>query len=75
MTDKLIQLNHQKRLDGYWTVLKEFADNWEDDLLELKNTVGISEAEVRAEENLLNLFWNLIELVDELSRESGGIHY
>lgn len=74
MTVKVIQCDHTKRLDGYWTVLKDFADKWEDDLSDLKSINEISKAEVKAEEKVLDLFWQLIELVDELSREEAGIH-
>lgn len=71
MTVKVVSIDHQKCLDGYWTVLKEFADQWEDDLLELKKINEISEEEeVRAEAEVLDTFGYLIEGVYELSREA-----
>lgn len=74
MTVKVVSLDHQKRLDGYWTALKDIADKWEDDLTDLNSTAEISEKENRAEVKVLNIFWQLIELVDELSREEAGIN-
>lgn len=70
MTVKVYQLNHQKRLDGYWTVLKNLADKWSEDISDLKSIDEISKEEVRAEVEVLDLFWYLIEEVDELSREA-----
>lgn len=70
MTVKVYQLNHQKRLDGYWTVLKNLADKWSEDISDLKSIDEISKEEVIAEVEVLDLFWYLIEEVDELSREA-----
>lgn len=74
MTVKVYQLNHQKRLDGYWTVLKDLADKWSEDISDLKSIDEISKEEVRAEVEVLDLFWYLIEEVYELSKEAAGIH-
>lgn len=74
MIVKVVSIDHQKCLDGYWTVLKEFADQWEDDLLELKKINEISEEEVRAEAEVLDTFGYLIEGVYELYREAAKIN-
>lgn len=74
MTVKVVSLDRQKRLDGYWTVLKQLGDKWAEDLSELKSIDEISKEDFRAEIETLDLFWNLVEVVDELSRESVGIH-
>lgn len=74
MTVKVYQLNHQKRLDGYLDVLEELANKWSEDITGLNSTAEISEKENRAEVKVLNIFWQLIELVDELSREEAGIN-
>lgn len=70
MTVKVYQLNHQKRLDGYWTKLKDLADKWSEDISDLKSIDEISKEEVRAEVEVLDLLWYLIDEVDELSREA-----
>lgn len=71
MTVKVIQCDHKKRLDGYWSELKRLADRWEKDLSELKEINEISEAEAKAEGEVLELFWDFIEEVDELAEEVG----
>ena len=71
MTVKVIQCDHKKRLDGYWSELKQLADRWEKDLSDLKEINEISEAEAKAEGEVLELFWDFIEEVDELSEEVG----
>lgn len=73
-TTKVVSLDHQKRLDGYWTVLKQLADKWSEDLSDLKSMGEISKEDFRAEIETLDLFWNLVEVVGELSRESTGIN-
>lgn len=74
MTIKVVSLDRQKRLDGYWTVLKPLGDKWSEDLSELKSMGEISKEDFRAEIETLDLFWNLVEVVSELSRESTGIN-
>lgn len=71
MTVKVIQCDHKKRLDGYWSELKRLADRWENDLSDLKRINEISEAEAKAEGEVLELFWDFIEEVDELAEEVG----
>lgn len=71
MTVKVIQCDHKKRLDGYWSELKRLADRWEKDLSDLKEINEISEAEAKAEGEVLDLFWDFIEEVDELAEEVG----
>lgn len=71
MTVKVIQCDHKKRLDGYWSKLKQLADKWEKDLSDLKEINEISEAEAKAEGEVLELFWDFIEEVDELAEEVG----
>jgi hypothetical protein len=71
MTVKVIQCDHKKRLDGYWSELKRLADRWEKDLSDLKEINEISEAEAKAEGEVLELFWDFIEEVDELAEEVG----
>lgn len=71
MTVKVIQCDHKKRLDGYWSELKRLADRWEKDLSDLKEINEISEAEAKAEGEVLELFWDFIEEVDELAKEVG----
>lgn len=71
MTVKVIQCDHKKRLDGYWSELKRLADKWEKDLSDLKEINEISEAEAKAEGEVLELFWDFIEEVDELAEEVG----
>ncbi|WP_418941281.1 hypothetical protein [Parasutterella excrementihominis] len=71
MTVKVIQCDHKKRLDGYWSKLKQLADRWEKDLSDLKEINEISEAEAKAEGEVLELFWDFIEEVDELAEEVG----
>lgn len=71
MTVKVIQCDHKKRLDGYWSELKRLADRWEKDLSDLKEIDEISEAEAKAEGEVLELFWDFIEEVDELAEEVG----
>ena len=71
MTVKVIQCDHKKRLDGYWSKLKQLADRWEKDLSDLKEINEISEAEAKAEGEVLELFWDCIEEVDELAEEVG----
>ena len=71
MTVKVIQCDHKKRLDGYWSELKRLADRWEKDLSDLKEINEISEAEAKAEGEVLELFWDYIEEVDELTEEVG----
>ena len=71
MTVKVIQCDHKKRLDGYWSELKRLADRWEKDLSDLKEINEISEAEAKAEGEVLELFWEFIEEVDELAEEVG----
>lgn len=71
MTVKVIQCDHKKRLDGYWSELKRLADRWEKDLSDLKEINEISEAEAKAEGEVLELFWDFIEEVDELTEEVG----
>lgn len=71
MTLKVIQCDHKKRLDGYWSKLKQLADRWEKDLSDLKEINEISEAEAKAEGEVLELFWDFIEEVDELAEEVG----
>lgn len=75
MTVKVYQLNHQKRLDGYLTVLKDLADKWSEDISDLKSIDEISKEEVRAEVEVLDLFGYLIEEVYSLSAEAPRIHY
>lgn len=69
MTVKVIQCDHKKRIDGYWLELKKLADRWEKDISELKEINEISEAEAKAEGEVLELFWDFIEEVDELAEE------
>ena len=69
MTVKVIQCDHKKRIDGYWSELKRLADRWEKDLSDLKEINEISEAEAKAEGEVLELFWDFIEEVDELAEE------
>lgn len=71
MTVKVIQCDHKKRIDGYWSELKRLADRWEKDLSDLKEINEISEAEAKAEGEVLELFWDFIEEVDELAEEVG----
>ncbi len=71
MTVKVIQCDHKKRLDGYWSELKRLADRWEKDLSDLKEINEISETEAKAEREVLELFWDFIEEVDELAEEVG----
>lgn len=71
MTVKVIQCDHKKRIDGYWLELKKLADRWEKDLSELKEINELSEAEAKAEGEVLELFWDFIEEVDELAKEVG----
>lgn len=71
MTVKVIQCDHKKRIDGYWLELKKLADRWEKDLSDLKEINEISEAEAKAEGEVLELFWDFIEEVDELAEEVG----
>lgn len=71
MTVKVIQCDHKKRLDGYWSELKRLADRWEKDISDLKEIDEISEAELKAEGEVLELFWDFIEEVDELAEEVG----
>lgn len=71
MTVKVIQCDHKKRIDGYWSELKKLADRWEKDLSDLKEINEISEAEAKAEGEVLELFWDFIEEVDELAEEVG----
>lgn len=71
MTARVINCNHKQRLDGYWLKLKRLADEWEKDLSELKEINEISEAEAKAEGEVLELFWDFIEEVDELAEEVG----
>lgn len=71
MTVKVIQCDHKKRLDGYWSELKRLADRWEKDLSDLKEINEISEDEAKAEGEVLELFWDFIEEVDELAEEVG----
>lgn len=71
MTVKVIQCDHKKRLDGYWSELKRLADRWEKDLSDLKEINEISEAEAKAEGEVLELFWDFIEEVDEFAEEVG----
>ena len=71
MTVKVIQCDHKKRLDGYWSELKRLADRWEKDLSDLKEINEISEAEAKAEGEVLELCWDFIEEVDELAEEVG----
>ena len=73
-TTKVVLLDRQKRLDEYWTVLKQLGDKWSEDLSDLKSMDEISKEDFRAEIETLDLFWNLVEVVDELSRESVGIN-
>ena len=61
MTVKVIQCDHKKRLDGYWSELKRLADRWEKDIYEL------SEEEAAEEGEVLELFWDFIEEVDRLA--------
>ncbi len=74
MAVKVVSLDRQKRLDGYWIVLKQLADKWAEDLSELKSIDEISKEELRAEVEVLDLFWYLIDEVDILSREATGIN-
>lgn len=74
MAVKVVSLDRQKRLDGYWIVLKQLADKWAEDLAELKSIDEISKEELRAEVEVLDLFWHLIDEVDILSREATGIN-
>lgn len=64
-------IDHKKRIDGYWSELKRLADRWEKDLSDLKEINEISEAEAKAEGEVLELFWDFIEEVDELAEEVG----
>ena len=64
-------LTRGTRLDGYWSELKRLADRWEKDLSDLKEINEISEAEAKAEGEVLELFWDFIEEVDELAEEVG----
>lgn len=74
MAVKVASLDHQKRLDGYWAVLKQLADKWSEDLSDLKSIDEISKEELRAEVEVLDLFWYLIDEVGILSREATGIN-
>lgn len=67
MTDKLIQLNHQKRLDEYWLELKKLADRWEKDLSDLKEIGEISEDEALSEGDVLEYLWDYMEEVSTLA--------
>lgn len=70
MTVKVVSLDHQKRLDGYLTVLKDLADKWSEDISDLKSIDEISKEEVREEVEVLDLFGYLIEEVYSLSAEA-----
>lgn len=71
MTVKVIQCDHKKRIDGYWSELKQLADRWEKDLSDLKDIYELSEEEAAEEGEVLELFWDFIEEVDELAEEVG----
>ena len=69
MTVKVIQCDHKKRLDGYWSELKRLAEKWEKDISDLKEINEISEAEAKAEGEVLELRWDYMEEVSELAEE------
>ena len=71
MTVKVIQCDHKKRIDGYRSELKRLADRWEKDLSDLKEINEISEAEAKAEGEVLELLWDYMEEVSELAEEVG----
>lgn len=60
MTVKVVSLDHQKRLDGYWTELRQLEKKWREDLSDLKRINEISEEEVKVESEVLDLFWDFI---------------
>ena len=71
MTVKVIQCDHQKRLDRSWSELKRLAEKWEKDISDLKEINEISEAEAKAEGEVLELLWDYMEEVSELAEEVG----
>lgn len=67
MTVKVIQCDHKKRIDGYWSELKQLADRWEKDLSDLKDIYELSEEEAAEEGEVLELLWDFMEEVDRLA--------
>lgn len=67
MTVKVIQCDHKKRLDGYWSELKRLADRWEKDLSDLKKIDEISEDEALSEGDVLEHLWDYMEEVSTLA--------
>lgn len=63
MTIKAVSLDHKKRLDGYWSELKQLADRWEKDLSDLKEIDEISEDEALSEGDVLEHLWDYMEEV------------
>ena len=67
MTVKVIQCDHKKRIDGYWSELKQLADRWEKDLSDLKEIDAISEDEALSEGAVLEHLWDYMEEVSTLA--------
>ena len=69
MTVKVIQCEHKKRIDGYWSELKRLADRWEKDLSDLKEIDEISEDEALSEGDVLEHLWDYMEEVNTLAND------
>lgn len=67
MTIKAVSLDHKKRIDGYWSELKQLADRWEKDLSDLKEIDEISEDEALSEGDVLEHLWDYMEEVSTLA--------
>lgn len=67
MTIKAVSLDHKKRIDGYWSELKQLADRWEKDLSNLKEIDEISEDEALSEGDVLEHLWDYMEEVSTLA--------
>lgn len=67
MTIKAVSLDHKKRIDGYWSELKQLADRWEKDLSDLKEIDEISEDEALSEGDVLEHLWDYMEEVSALA--------
>lgn len=67
MTTKVCEYDHKKRLEGYWSELKEIAEKWEKDLVNLRKKHEISEDEALSEGDVLEQLWDYMEEVDTLA--------
>lgn len=61
------QVNHKKRLEGYWDQLFVIGKKWEEDLKALRKSGELSKDEALSEGDVLEHLWDYMEEVNTLA--------